>query len=463
VIAQNRCPDGTKSTKLACIIPQVYGTNGLQAENPDAIGTGQFSSNFLAESLRPIEASIARQSALLPLASPSSGFIYDWDSTNKIFIQSTDSFGPIFGERAETIGRHRVFLGFAYQYLKFNSLDGVNLKKLPVLLTQPDDTTTFQGDPVCTINLPSPNPISSATGNPRFSNTGNCGYIRDVINSANSIDLKIHQFTTFITFGLTSKIDVSVAIPIENVRMAVSSDSTIVVNDSPTRSFHAFAPTTDCPSLCLHRVFTNSGTASGIGDITLRVKGTAWKGERAALALGVDVRVPTGDQLNFTGAGAAGVKPFVAWSFRSRVSPHVIVGYESNGSSVIAGDLSTGSKDKLPGQLTYSAGADFWLTKWLTTAVDLVGQAIFQGQRISVSTTHDLGACDSLSCQNPMSPKPYFDLTPSTGTLNITNASIGLKIRPTSTLLITGNVLVKLNEAGLRANVVPLVGISYTF
>jgi len=193
------------------------------------------------------------------------------------------------------------------------------------------------------------------------------------------------------------------------------------------------------------------------------VKGTAWKGERAALALGVDVRVPTGDQLNFTGAGAAGVKPFVAWSFRSRVSPHVIVGYESNGSSVIAGDLSTGSKDKLPGQLTYSAGADFWLTKWLTTAVDLVGQAIFQGQRISVSTTHDLGACDSLSCQNPMSPKPYFDLTPSTGTLNITNASIGLKIRPTSTLLITGNVLVKLNEAGLRANVVPLVGISYTF
>jgi len=457
--AQDLCPNGTRSDKLVCLIPQVYGINGLDATNPTA--SGQFSANFLADSLRPLESSIARQSALLPLASPSSGITFSWDAAAKVFSSSTDSFGPILGERAETIGRYRVFLGFSYQYFNFNSLDGVKLKSLPVVLTQPDDTTTFQANPTCSINPP--------PGNPKFSNTGNCGYIRDVIKTTNSIDLKIHQFTAFVTFGLTNRIDVSVAIPIENVRMGVISNATILRNDSPSRFFHAFAPRTDCPPVCLQNLFSNPGTASGIGDITLRVKGTAWRGERAALALGVDVRVPTGDQLNFLGAGAAGLKPFVVWSYRSRISPHAMVGYETNGSSVIGGNISTGKKEKLPSQLTYSVGADVWLTKWFTAAFDIVGQQVFQAPRTSVTTFQDLGQCQdsqALQCDpsvTPLPPNKYQNLSPATRTFNITNASAGVKIRPFSRLLITGNVLVKLNEGGLRANFVPLVGVSYTF
>src|SRR2546422_8435818 len=41
-------------------------------------------------------------------------------------------------ERAETIGKSRMFIGFSYQYFKFDALDGVNLKKMPVVLTQQD-------------------------------------------------------------------------------------------------------------------------------------------------------------------------------------------------------------------------------------------------------------------------------------------------------------------------------------
>jgi hypothetical protein len=45
----------------------------------------------------------------------------------------------------------------------------------------------------------------------------------------------------------------------------------------------------------------------------------------------------------------------------------------------------------------------------------------------------------------------------------MTNASIGIKAKPFSNLLITANVLLKLNDGGLRARAVPLLGVSYTF
>lgn len=454
--AQNLCPAGVASDKLICLIPQVYGVNGLEMANPD--GAGQVQTNVLTVKLRPLDSAIAKQVALLPLASPSSGFTYSWDSGSKTFLSTTDSFGPIFSERAETVGRHRVFLGVTYQYFRFSSLDGVGLKEFPVVLTQQDDTIDVPGR-TCSFN---------------GDNTTDCNFIRDVVRTSNRIDFKIHQFTSFVTFGLTNRIDISVAIPIENVRLGMYSGATIVRNENPVQKDHAFPPRDDCPATCLFRPFSSVESASGIGDISLRVKGTAWKGERAALALGVDVRLPTGDQLNFLGAGAAGVRPFFVWSYRPvssetsrqwwrRISPHVFVGYEANGSSVLAGDISTGQKERLPSQLTYSGGADVWLTHWFTAAFDLVGQEVFQARRTSVTTFIEPGPCDNFACQNPGPSAHDPDLAQVTGSYNATNASVGWKVRPVAGLLITGNALIKLNEGGLRANVIPLVGISYTF
>jgi Putative MetA-pathway of phenol degradation len=477
------CPNGTKSEKLLCLVPQVYGINGIGPALSYGTTQGQFSANYLANSLKPVESSIARQSALLPLASPSAGITFSWDSSAKVFVSSTDSFGPIMGERAETIGKHRVFLGVSYQYFNFTTLDGLNLKRLPVLLTQPDDSATLKPE-ICSAS--SNTEAVDNAGNPTISSFGLCGYIRDVIDTTNRIDLKINQVTTFITFGLTNRIDLSVAIPIENIRMGVGTNATLVNNDSPRRFYYGFQPTSNCPRTpatiegnavtipCLHQAFSNSGTASGIADITLRAKGTAWQGERAELALGADVRVPTGDQLDFLGAGAAGVKPFVVWSYRSRISPHAFVGYETNGSSTIGGDINTGATGKLPSQLTYSGGADVWLTKRITGAFDLVGQEVFQAEKSTIITVHDLGQCQdpaggqqcdasAVPSHLPADGNPHQTLSSPASTYDISNASIGVKVKPLSNLLITGNVLLKLNDAGLRAKTVPLVGVSYTF
>lgn len=451
---QDLCPAGKVSDKLVCVIPGVYGPNGLSL---DANGhQGHFEESFLTSSLEPLNSAIGSQSTLLPLASPTSGITFSWDPVAKVFAASTDSFGPILGERAETIGRHKLALGFSYQHFKFDSLDGINLNRLPAVYTHQDDSVDGPPGTTCSINAPNPSP----------SNTDGCGFVRDVVNTNNRIDLKIHQYTTFITFGLTDRIDVSVAIPIENVRMGLFSNATIVNNSNS--GDHIFPPSGNCSAPCFNSSFSNVRNASGIGDIILRAKGTAWKGERAAVALGVDVRVPTGDKLNFLGSGAAGVRPFVVWSYRSRVSPHVVVGYETNGSSVLAGDISTGSEARLPSQLTYSGGADVWLTKWFTAAFDLIGQQVFQAQRITIDPNfQDLGPCVPFSgpgyCTTSGPPNQYSNLSHLTGSYNISNASLGVKIRPVAGLLITGNVQIKLNDGGLRANFTPLVGVSYTF
>ena len=456
--AQNLCPNGTTSTKLICVIPQAYGPNGLVLQNVDfqVLGIANQFQNGLPQALSPLNTSIARQTALLPLASPSSGITFAWDAVSKVFTASTDSFGPILGERADTIGRYRLSVAFAYQYFNFDSNDGVSLKKLPAVFTQPDTLAQQAGpnDTPITCSIPPPDsPV----------NMNKCGFIRDIITSNNRLDLKLHQFTTFVTFGLTNRIDVSMAIPIENVRMGISSDATIQ-QVSQTGSSQ-FINTTTCQP-CFNSSSSNSSTASGIGDITFRVKGTAWKGEKSSVALGVDVRVPTGDAQNFLGAGAAGFSPFLVWSYHARISPHTLVGYEVNGSSIIAGDITTGKKEKLPGQLTYSAGADVWITKRISAAFDLVGEQVFQAQRftkvqlVRPQLCNPNDGCATLQSEpTPSDP----NLVPTTGSYNVTNASIGAKVKPFGRFVVTGNVLLKLNNGGLRAKAVPLVGISYTF
>ncbi len=462
------CPTGIQSDKLICLIPQIYGIDGLGAAVRYG-DSGQFTTDFLVEKLTPLESSIARQSALLPLASPSSGLTFSWDPSARVFVSSTDSLGPIYGERAETIGRHKLSVGFSYQYFKFDRIDGQSMKDLPVALSQADDSTTVFGT---TCSASSNTEITRSDGSAVVTSFGECGFIRDLIETENQVDLKVHQVSTFVTFGLTNKIDLSLALPVENIRMSVISSGKIIYNDNQsTKHFYGFNPTReDCHNVfpCYSSTFSDARNASGIGDLTLRAKGTVWKGERAAVGWGVDLRLPTGDQQNFLGVGAAGIRPFAVWSYRARVSPHALIGYQANGSSVIGGDLNTGRKDRVPGAITYTGGADVWLTKRITAAFDLVGQQVPRAEVVWKNRPQfvDLGECDPNSCDvsQPVKPgQPHDTLNTATESYNATDGSAGLKIRPGANLLIIGNALFKLNDGGLRASTVPMVGVSYTF
>jgi hypothetical protein len=137
----------------------------------------------------------------------------------------------------------------------------------------------------------------------------------------------------------------------------------------------------------------------------------------------------------------------------------------------VTGDLTTGTKDRLPGRLAYSVGTDVWLTKRATIAADFLGQTLFQTQKLTPFTFHELGACtvvyeDGAQCQDPGTVAPAktaADVTESTSNVNLLSGSFGAKVKLAGSLLFTGNVVVKANNSGLRSSVIPMGEISYTF
>ncbi len=480
------------SNKLICTVPNVFGPTGLGHPGPlvdvdaaifhDVHFNADFQTSFTA-----LNSAIGTQLSLLQLASPASGFTFTFNRSLGIVQQSNESLGPILSERAETIGRHKIYVGVTYQFIPFNSLNGVSLRHIPVVFQHVDTPGTpaavpqppAHTYPSCVNGLSSTNSnlcntvpsVLGANNQPAYVNDGFPYYERDIISTANSVDLKMHQFTFFATFGLTSRIDVSVAIPISNVRMGVTSVATIVPNGeagSNNTLVHLFDCTkVNClapppapnltPNTSLAASFSNAQTATGIGDVVFRVKGTVLRGERAALALGADFRTPTGEAQNFLGSGAFGFKPFIAASYRARVSPHANLGFQWSGSSVLAGDAAAGTSARLPRQFLYSGGVDAAVTHKLTVAADLIGTRVFSTTTlIPVTFTEQPNPFTLVQATNP----DTFQVKKS---YNTDDGSIGFKYSPFGQFLVTANLLFKLNEGGLRSNLSPLFGVSYSF
>lgn len=459
----------TISSDLICLVPQVYGPGGLVGvDNNGPLGsTNQNSAafkhsvHFQAASLAsfsPMTAEIGTQISEIPITSPASGFIFSFNPSLGVVSQTTQNFGPILTERAETIGRHRLFVGFTYQYFNFDRLDGVNLRSFGAVFHH-----EFEACP-----SPNPNNITCVVVNGKSVPA----ITQDFISTQNRIDLKVHQFTLVGTFGLTDRLDVSIAVPILNVRMDMTSDATI-------QSVEAIDPAI-IPSCCVHRfenlhpittekeifpaiggftppyynhaLFANANSASGVGDVVFRGKFLAWQGERAGVAVGMDARFPTGDEENFLGSGTWGLRPFVAFSYLGRVSPHANVGLQVNGNSILAGDVTTDTKAQLPNVISYAAGADIGVIRRLSISADFIGQALQNEKKISLA-----------------SPVPDFtggshpDISVSTATINQGSIAIGGKVNPLGKLLITANVLFRVNDSGLYFKPAPLVGLSYIF
>jgi hypothetical protein len=405
-----------QNRKLAFVIPELYGPEGLTLDNPTH--AAHFDSSF-RENFGPFNGALASQLTSLPLPSTAAGFTYTYDPTLGIYNRSAQSFGPILAERAETIGKNRFYFGFSYQHFSFDTMDGLDLNHFPVVFTH------------------------SPTVDP------NSPFLKDIITAQNVIDVQIGQVTTFFTFGVTDRLDVSVGAPFVSAQLDVISDTTI--RRIGTGADPTFPHTFNAGRDVSEHTFSSGASASGLGDVVLRVKGTATKWERAALALGADLRLPTGDELDFLGTGAIGFKPFVVVSYNyGRFSPHINLGYQFNGKSVLAGNVQSGEKGSLPEQFLYVAGVDIGVGPKFSLALDFLGQRLIDAQRVfEVPFTAVNGA---------VFPATRFEQ----GSVNTSDGAVGFKVNPVGTLLVTFNLLVKLDSGGLRDGVTPLVGLSFT-
>ena len=473
--AQNLC--SSPSNNLICVIPQLYSTTG-GVNIPNQSQHAHFDQDFQqdAQGLTSAVGAAGTELTILRLASPAAGVSFVFDKNLAVVTRSTESYGPILGERAETIGRHRLFVAGSYQYFPFRTLNGLDLKRVPATYNAADTLNPDGTHRNPAIDPPSP---------------GNPGSELEYLTTTNRIDLKVHQFTLYATYGLTNRVDVSVAIPILNVQLGVSSQATIVRNLDPiqqgpalkaawlanpntlpgilypstgpaigcqntpagcTGYFYYFDPNN--PATSLTAPFLNAKTASGIGDVVFRIKGTIFQGERGAVALGADVRVPSGDEKNFLGSGAPGVEPFIAVSYRARITPHANIGYQINGSSILAGNPVLGTEARIPDQLLYSAGLDANINRKLTLAVDFLGARLYDAPGVRQGPWVDLVG---------VSHPDILQTFPTHQSFNMNDLAAGGKYSLHGNLLLTGNVQFKLDDGGLRARVVPLVGLSYTF
>jgi hypothetical protein len=410
--------------KLAFLIPTLFGPKGLTVNSEARLPNGDthsahFNSSFQTN-FSPFNSALASSLASVPLPAPASGFTYSFDPALGVFNRSTKSFGPLVTDRAETLGKKRASIGFAYQYFSFDSIDGLDLGDIPSVFTHD-------------------NPVAG-TGRD------------DVITAKNAISAQMSQFTTYVSFGLSDRVDVSVAVPLVSVDLAVASRVNIQRIGTVNTAIHFFfQPTGD--TFGDEAIFQKSGHATGIGDVAVRLKASLSHRSTFGLAAGVESRLPTGDEKDLLGAGAFAVKPFLVISSpHGAFSPHLNAAYQWNGKSLLGGNVLTGVKEELPDEAVVALGADFGVGQKMTVAFDVVGRRVIDGELVSR---------DTFTALNNTSRFPTVRF--SRGSYNVVDGAVGLKANPGGGLLINLNVTFKLNNSGLRDRVTPLLGVEYSF
>ena len=411
---------GTSSTKLACEFP-------ISAQ---ALAYNTVGYNFISATLTParaIDSSIATQLTQLPIPSASVGVVSLREKGSDVPVPF-DNLGPVLTDRPDTVGKGHVFLGFSYQHFNFTAIDGVNLSSLPVGLTfsqaspfNSTDTETYYG------------------------------------SENNNIGFKLDQIVGIVTVGLTKTADLSVVVPFNRVNLSVTSNNFLgFYYDSTNQKYINLNPP--------NQSVTSSGQAGGVGDVTINFKQLILGGEgsRGAIAAGVSLRIPSGDDLNFLGSGAVGVNTYGLFEYRARLAPHLKLAYQWNGNSDLLYSQTTQRTSRLPGGLQADAGADLKIVRRLTVAVDLLGTQFVNAPSFVLSSA-PVSPVPSSGNEAPgvVIPPVFTTVSAVNNTYTTADFSTGLKLALTRHLLVYGNVLIQANNVGLRSDPVPLVGIAF--
>jgi hypothetical protein len=335
---------------------------------------------------------------------------------------TSNSFGPIFAERAQTIGRGRLNAGVNYSRLRFAEIRGVELDD--VQLTFVHENSDFPGcDDVFGSDC-------SLYGVPGFEN--------DLIGLSLDLTMEADVFAFYTTFGLTDWLDLSVALPVIDFEMRGTSLAAITPTTDPV--FHFFGGTQEEPELtATTQAF---GNASGIGDIAGRLKALIVRGASWDLGVLAEVRAPTGREEDFLGTGEWNAKGLLILSaIFSDFSPHTNVGYEYRGSEFDQDALGV------------IAGFDQRIADWVTLAVDFLGSFKVGSEELVFPEAVNLEAPFARTIELTNIPNSRDD---------IMDGSLGFKFQTGGGLIIVTNVLVPLNEGGLRSGVIPTFGLEYT-
>lgn len=413
---------------LSTLFEDIYGPRGLVLSSDDVQLDGSthaahFNSAFQSE-FRLMNVALTSQLATVPLPSPASGFTYQFDTATGTFVRTTRSFGPILSDRGETIGRGRLAFGYTYQFFSYDHLDGVALAAVPAVFTH--------------------------------DNREAGGGRADVVATANTIEASVSQSTGALTFGLTDRIDLSLAVPVIRTRLALLSNATVHrIGTGGNLGVHYFRDPDAIGGYGSGRQYYAEGTAMGVGDLVARVKATVLREGSRALAAGIDFRLPTGDERNLLGSGAPGIRTFTAFSGSlGALAPHANLAYQWNGRSALGGDIRAGLEEDLPDQFAYIVGADLLVGPRLSLVLDVFGNRVIDSPRLVRRTSTFSGVAGSVTLPDiRFARESYWTAA----------AGFGLKSNVVSNLLVTFNLRFDATRAGLTDRLAPLLGLEWAF
>jgi hypothetical protein len=360
--------------------------------------------------------------ANIPIGSTSGGVTFRFEGG--VPVATSTSAGPIFAERAQTLGRGRILAGISRTGFRFATLRGVDMDNIGLVFTHQNVDfegcdAQFGGD--CTLY-----------GIPVLEN--------DAIDFHLSMDLNVRVTSMYLTYGLTDRFDLGLVVPIVQADFRGESDAQIRPFGGTTAA-HYFAGTPTNPVLSAHR--QSLGSAAGLGDVALRAKINFRQTPGSSFAFLVDGRFPTGSPKDLLGSGKFAGRALAIFNSRfGDFSPHLNAGYLYH--------AGTQQNDAVLG----TVGFDNRLAESVTLAADLVTELQVGDSKLQLPplVTYESPFRRTL---NPTNIPDIRD--------DIVNGSFGVKVIPARNTSLVLNSIFPLNRGGLRANLVYTAGIEYTF
>ena len=241
------CPSVSEAKNLDDVIPDLYGGNGFQTDPNFAGNRSNDFGNSVFESFNELTNGIGAQTGQFAVNSTVAAFRFDVE--RGVPVEVPKSLGPLFAERADTLGKGRFDFQVVWSNANYKKFNGQKLSSLS------EDVSP----------TPAPGTPPNAPG----------------LNEQLEINLNVEVITNFVgffgTYGLTDNWDLNVLVPLINNKIKAKSKATMLdANGVPCTQggncsgiyvINGTAPGTGDPSKD-----SSSGDKTGIGDILVRTK-----------------------------------------------------------------------------------------------------------------------------------------------------------------------------------------------
>jgi hypothetical protein len=184
---------------------------------------------------------------------------------------------------------------------------------------------------------------------------------------------------------------------------------------------------------------TGTASASGVADAAVRAKYRLLSTRTGGFAAAAEVRLPTGDERSLLGAGRAAIRMMGIGSVE-----HARVGLHGN-LAIVRGGVS--SEVAGSGAVTVAA------TPRLTFAGELLVRRLSEVRQV-VAVTAEHPTADQVNT---------LRLVSGASAPTLSSVVTGFKWNARSTLVLTGDVVWRLGNAGLTAPFVPTISLDYLF